>query len=377
MSDKKIKVCHLTSAHPRYDTRSLKRQCVSLAENGYEVWFIVNDDKPDELFEGVNIRSTGQTFNKRIKRMTKGVKAVYKIALEVNADIYQLHDPELLTIALKLKKKGKKVIFDSHECYARQITTKNYLPKMLLGVISSLYFKYESHVSKRIDGIITCCEAEPKYSFLGRSKRVTYINNLPKQSEVQMIERGKNDFSERNICYSGGITYSRGAVQLAEAANKANAVLHLAGMFESEELQTKIMSLSSNNSVVFHGYLNKPDLKELYSKCFIGMCTLLPTGQYDKMGNLPTKVYEYMGMGMPFIISDFTYNRGFLEKYRAGLLVDPENPDEIAEKINYLFDHPDEAKKMGEIGREAFEKEFNWNVEELKLLDLYKTVSEG
>jgi len=40
-----------------------------------------------------------------------------KKALEVDAEVYHFHDPDLLFLALKLKKKGKKVIYDVHENY--------------------------------------------------------------------------------------------------------------------------------------------------------------------------------------------------------------------------------------------------------------------
>ncbi len=373
MGNKKVRVCHLSSVHPRYDTRILRRQCVSLANNGYEVWFVVNDDKPDEVYEGVTIKSTGHSYRgNRFIRMISGVNDVYKAGLMIDADVYQLHDPELLSIALKLKKRGKTVIFDSHECYPLQIKEKKYLSRVLSKLIAFFYFKYESYITNRIDAVIAVSESDPKYSFINRSNKLIYINNYPRISEVQEIDY-ENSEDNRNICYAGAITYARGTLQMAEAAKKAKVTLHLAGVFENDELQNRVMSMEKSGSIVYHGYLGKSDLREFYMKCSIGLCILLPIGQYDKMGNLSTKVYEYMGMGMPFIISDFSFNRSFIEKYPAGLLVDPENTDELADKINYLINHPEEAKRMGRIGRRAFEEEYNWSICEKELIMLYET----
>ena len=63
-----------------------------------------------------------------------------------------------------------------------------------------------------------------------------------------------------------------------------------------------------------------------------------------------------------------------MERYRCGICVDPENVDEIADAIRYLLDHPDEAREMGENGRRAIKEEFNWGVEEKKLLALYEDI---
>ncbi len=49
-------------------------------------------------------------------------------------------------------------------------------------------------------------------------------------------------------------------------------------------------------------------------------------------------------------------------------------PEDIAEKVLYLLDNPDEAKKLSDEGRELIEKEYNWEAEQGKLLDVYKKV---
>mgnify|MGYP006954327009 CR=1 FL=1 len=55
-------------------------------------------------------------------------KHAYEAALALDCELYHLHDPELLPYALKLKRHGKTVIFDSHEFYSLLIQEKGYIP---------------------------------------------------------------------------------------------------------------------------------------------------------------------------------------------------------------------------------------------------------
>ena len=52
-----MKVCHVTCAHPRYDARIFEKECVTLANDGYEVCLCVNDDLPSEYLSDVHIIS--------------------------------------------------------------------------------------------------------------------------------------------------------------------------------------------------------------------------------------------------------------------------------------------------------------------------------
>ena len=113
---------------------------------------------------------------------------------------------------------------------------------------------------------------------------------------------------------------------------------------------------------------------QLLQKSQIGMATILNVGQYNQYDNLATKVYEYMSLGIPVILSRSQYNEKVAARYGFGICVDPANVDEIATAIRYLLDHPDEARRMGENGRRAVRAEFNWAVEEKKLLALYEEI---
>lgn len=372
------RICHISSAHPRYDTRILYRECASLQENGYDVSFVVNDELPDEIVNGVKVITTNKScrFN-RIRRMTAGVKAVYKKALELDADLYHLHDPELLLIALKLKRHGKRVIFDSHENYYEQIQTKDYIKKPIRSLIASLYYKYETYVCKRIDGVITPATTQGRNIFENRCKRFAMVDNLPRLSEFENKSLVLKDYADRkHICYSGGLTYTRGISHLVEAAFLAKERICLAGRFTPENYGDEILNGKYKSVIDYKGFMSREDTYQMYNECAIGMATLLNVGQYSKGDNLPTKVYEYMAMEMPVIISDFPYYRKVIEEYNFGLVTDPANPEELAAKIRYLIDNKEEAKAMGKRGKKLVYDIFNWNTAKKQLLSIYHDVLE-
>lgn len=65
------------------------------------------------------------------------------------------------------------------------------------------------------------------------------------------------------------------------------------------------------------------------------------------------------------------------EKERCGICVTPESPIEIANAIEYLLTHPDEAEAMGKRGQEAVRKLYNWEIESKKLRAFYEKILTG
>ena len=119
----------MTSVHDPEDVRIFHKECVSLANAGYDVYLVERGDSYEK--SGVHIVGVGQPCGGRLSRMFSFSKKVYHTALALDADVYHLHDPELLPYGLKLKKKGKKVIFDSHEDTCGSILEKTWIPSAM------------------------------------------------------------------------------------------------------------------------------------------------------------------------------------------------------------------------------------------------------
>lgn len=368
------KICHFTSVHSIDDVRIFEKECTSLAANGFDVTLIACGDIAftDEK-NGVKRISLSVPVKNRLQRMIKRSNAVYKKALEINADIYHFHDPELLPIGLKLKKKGKKVIFDSHEFYGEQIREKQYFPKILRKIIARIYMKYESYVCKKIDAVIQVCTLNGKNYFRNRAKKSIFITNPPilQKNITNPIIFYKN---RKAVSYIGTLSLNRGITNIVKASVKAKVKLILGGNFNSSIYYDELTMLDGYSNVDYKGYINRNQMVEIFNQCFAGLSTLLHIGQYDKIDTFPTKVYDYMSAGIPVIISNTSYAKKMINKYKFGICVDPYNIDEIASVISYLNKNRTQAKQMGDNGRKAFEKEFNWQIEEKKLILLYNSL---
>lgn len=369
------KVVHLTSAHRRYDQRILWRECCSLREHGYDVTLVVNDAQKNETLEnGIKILSTGFVAQGRRQRMTEGVRHVYELGLAQDADIYHLHDAELLLIALKLKQQGKKVIFDSHEVYGEAIKGRLWIPAVFRQGLATVYNFYETYVCNRVDGVVHIGKYDGKDWFDGRAKRFVHVGNFPRKDEFFGIQIPP--YRERcDICYSGGLSPVN-VDNIFQAADKAHARLVLAGQFSSKAYQMELEERDEHHVIDYAGFLNREEIYELYGKCAIGMCVYPDTGgQIVKIENFNTKVYEYMAMEMPVIVSDWPYKRKMIETYNFGLVADPNDSDDIAEKIAWLLAHPKDAEEMGKNGKRLLEEQFTWErAAEPELLRLYKEI---
>ncbi len=360
----KIKVCHITTLHPAKDTRIFHKQCVSLAANGFDVKLIVANQK-SEIDKGVEIINI-EIPKSRKERMLKASKIVLQKAIEIDAAIYQFHDPELLPVGLKLRKRGKIVIYDAHEDVPMQMLSKPWIPKFIRPISSSAFRQYENRCAAKLSAVIV---ANP--STVARFKTVNEnsidICNYPILSEFKQ-NPSWND-REDAVCYVGRIDEPRGIHAMMETVHLSQSKFHLAGWFGSDELKMKVEKSKGWQHTVFHGMQDREGVQNVLAKSKIGLVTLKPVPLYKLI--LTVKMYEYMGTGIPIIASNFDLWKDFFKTHQCGLTVDPENPTEIANAINYLMQNQKEAEEMGKRGQAAVRKIFNWATQEKKLLSLY------
>ncbi len=364
-------IAHLTSVHPRDDIRVFHKECRSLSRHGFVTTLVVADGLGDAEIDGVSVVDVGKPSG-RWDRLSKTTSLIFEKALGINAAVYHLHDPELLLVGLRLKRLGKKVVFDSHEDVPRQLLGKHYLHPLVRRVLSVVFASFERWACARLDGIVA---ATPfiRDKFLAINRRTVTVSNFPVLGELDSRTPWVNKHTE--VCYVGSIATIRGIKEMTQAMAlcKSNVQLNLVGGFAEAGLEAQMQVQPGWARVQRWGVQDRAGVRSALERSLAGLVTLHPIINY--LDALPIKMFEYMAAGIPVIVSDFPLWAGIVRDADCGLCVDPMNPSAIAAAIDYLVSRPDEAQRMGENGRLAVERQYNWNSEEQSLLALYEQLT--
>ena len=363
-----IKVCHVTNVHSSDDARIFHKECRSLARAGYDVTLVAPGGSREE--DGVHVIGCGEKPASRVKRATQFGSRIINQALEQDCDVYHLHDPELLMYVSRIKRRGKKVIFDSHEDYFFE---KTYLPKLLRKTVSKGYLAYEKSIMSKIDGLI-CCYRKTRERLEAICGNCEMIYNFPiLQDEI------KHDDNEAfSIGYAGGISAIWNHDKLISAIGDIPSVKYvLAGRCNGDFLES-LHKLKGWEKVDYLGVIPFDQvIGQVYEKASVGIALLGYIPECNgKEGNLSnTKLFEIMHAGLPVIATDFDLWKEIVERNHCGICVNPYDTDEIREAILYLMNHPLERRQMGINARKAIETTYNWEKEEEKLLRFYHQIT--
>ena len=366
------KVVHLTSVHSVFDTRIFQKECVSLAENGFEV-SIVGPRSREEQVSVVQIIPVESSTN-RFLRVFMVSRAVVLRAVQENADIYHLHDPELLLWAHILKRTGAIVVFDMHEDLPLQVRNKIWIPKLFRPLLSFFLTHLEKILLRGIPVVLAEMSYKGTRSWIRKS---VDILNFPKIDWLTEMKCESQTGSVPRIGYIGAVTKERGSTRMVKALGELrrrgldvefDCIGPIIG--EHREFLLNLAGKMEVDGAQFPGYLHPEAGWARIAKCKIGMAVLEPIPNY--LESYPTKMFEYMGLGLPVIVSNFPLYREIIDRFHCGFAVDPLDTHAVADAVQKLLDDPAEAEAMGERGREAALQEFDWRGEEAKLVKFYE-----
>lgn len=363
-----IRICHITSKHPVYDSRIFYKQCLSLEKNNYEVYLLAKNHS-DDFVSNINIVGLKTSKYNTFNFFYISIYQVLKKAIKIKAKVYHFHDPDLIIAGLILKLFGYKVIYDVHEDYQKSIKSKPYIKSKLVKLLISNSFNiFEKFSSKFFDGLII---ATPEISKRFNTKSKIEIRNFPKINIEKIHNKLLIKSKKIKLIYVGGISVIRGIYNMLELLKTIeNVELILLGDFESEQLLMDCKMHDSWNKVNHLGYLQLDEMYDKIKEADIGLILLHKVPNYEN--SLPTKAFDYMASGIPFIMSDFNYWREFF--CDSAFYVDIKNTEQIKANIIKLINNNELYNSISLKNALKIKEVFNWKIEESKLIDFYRKI---
>ena len=371
------RICNLATIHPRNDVRIFRKECFAETQR-YEVHYVTCDGKGYELKSNVHIHGI-KKYKSKLLRAIFAPFRVYRKAKAIDADIYVLHDPELLSVVLLLKKRGKCVVWDCHEYYTGEHTkSTNCKQRLLLKMLHYFLVLMVRVCVPYLDGIIVVThELKIRLKKICSSK-ILILQNYAALNDFPTV-RMSNFKHAQCILYTGSLLPGLFHLIHALALCKSDVKCILAyRSVHSEDRQIFAKCPFDLKKVILKENICLEEIKLLSEKCFTAAVIHGPKSELFYSG---VKTYEYMAECLPIISVGSTndtllktqfYNDG----HPLGLIVDAD-PQAIANAIDYLYEHKEVARTMGMNGRKAFETKYNFESEADGFLKFLEEVSQS
>lgn len=377
-----------------FDTRPwLEAQ--ALKEVGMEVAIICprgkNYEAPYELLKGVHIYrhpfpiEAGRAIEYFLEyglalfwELLYSIKIFRKIRFEV---IHVANPPDLLClIGLLYKWRGVRVVYDQHdicpEVMEAKFGRKGFLFKALVFWERLSYWAADLVITtnesyrdlalqrgKVEGGKIAVVRTGPDLSRIpseikrddslkqGKRFMVGYVGVIEKQEGldylVQVVKEIVHGFQRKDILFMvvGGGTHVPFIQEMAKKEGLAE-YFHFTGRVSDDFL----FRCLGNCDVCVN-----PDL-------------------FNEASNRSTmrKIMEYMVLGKPIVQTEVIEGRYTAQE--ASLYARPNDKRDFAEKILYLLDHPEEARRMGLIGKNRIHETLHWGVQKQNLVAAYQAL---
>jgi glycosyltransferase involved in cell wall biosynthesis len=337
----------------------------------YEVSLIAVHPQKETL-EGVHIIPF-RRFHNRKWRVAIGWLIMFFKALKVNARVYHLHDPELIPCGLLLRMLGKQVILDIHENIAEDIFDKPWISNQQRAY--QVFHFFEKLACRYFFILLAETSYEKRYSRLAR-RSATVLNYCDADFFKPFI---KQEYRQTmHLYYIGIILENRGILQIIEAMQGLrkdgyNPEFHCVGELYSD-LDHKIKALSyyedMKDKLHFYGRMSLEQGYAMAEKMDIGLCIIWP--MKNSMESYPTKLFEYMAVGLPIITSDFPLYKEVIEDHFCGICVDPLDSEELKMAIKNLYTDVKKSELMGKNGKTEVKKIYDWESQTPILSKVYE-----
>lgn len=367
----------IAPVHLYDDVRVFRKEAVTLAAAGHEVILYARtpDGRPVHR-DGVAVRPV--RYRNRLQRFLT-LPLVGHRAWREGADVYHVHNPDTIPIALALRARGQRVIYDTHEDFRTEILLRGWLPAAVRRPAAAAVAALESVVARVADGVIVTQE-----QLLARLPGAVVIGNPPivdeeagRQAASARAARAKAD--DVVLAYVGSVSADRGLFRMldlvAALQQRVRTTLLLIGPGVNDDALERARDLPSWNHVDYRGSLPQEQALAALDGADAGLILFEDTASHAHID--PNKIYEYLTRSLPFIASDFPSWRQRFAGADVGLFVPAgATGTQLAADVAAFVGDRDRLAEMGRAGLRFVSSHYSWQSQGAPaLLALYRRIT--
>jgi glycosyltransferase involved in cell wall biosynthesis len=363
-------VCHLTTAHPANDVRISFRECKSILDSGeFDVLLIAHG----EVDIGANLltQNLGRLPRSRVYRTLKAQFVGFSRSITVKAQIWHIHDPELIYVALWLRILRKKVIWDAHEDYflqfSSQVSYRKYIPRGAAG-ITNIFVRASLRLIDKFSTAVVCATESIASKY--HNPNVYIVGN---EAIVEDFLDAEPNCRSRQILFTGTADDSQCFRALVMAVKSIPEVkIALAG--RNQQSQEVLWAKNElNDRLMFLGWLDRRELVKAISESFLGVLTYENVITNDH--NSPNKLFEFSAAGLPCLATPTKSNIEWNEKSDGAFLSSGFDSVDLAEAIATSMRSNEKWSQKSKSLRAWSQQHGDWVISETELLKLYESIS--
>jgi glycosyltransferase involved in cell wall biosynthesis len=359
-------VVHLTTVHHAQDPRITYRQLPTLSAAGCRV-LLVASGRPADLPTHVSTVRLPPTET-RLQRIPLQWTA-YRTARAQAADLYHIHDPELIPVAYLLRRAtGAAIIYDMHENYR----SKGPVWGRVLRGLERWALRWVDHVVLAEESYQSIVDPAP----VGATCILNY--HKPWTDERPAPDLGEE--GPTRLLYTGTVSRARGLDTMlrvvAGAGRDPGLRLRLVGVCNRAHERAAAEATIRDNDlgetvtrVGWDAYVPPTDMPPHYRWADVGLALFEPHPNFA--GSMPTKFYEYMHHGLPIIAADVPLWRRFLRAHDCGVVVPPGDAEAVRDVLSRWRADPARYRALARNARAAAPK-YRWKPMGDRLVRLYR-----
>jgi glycosyltransferase involved in cell wall biosynthesis len=372
--------------------RRVWQECTTLRDHGWDVEVICprGDDRDTEretVIDGVHIQrypldaATGGPvgyLREYGQALWRTLRAVRHVRRRGPIDVVHLCNPPDLffIIALLLKLRGTRVIFDQHDLIP-ELYLSRFRPKR-----DALYWamRLAEFLTYRVADVVVSTNESYRELAVRRGRvrpeRTFTVRSAPAGERFHEVpvEPALRQGKKHLLAYLGvmgpqdGVDYAVRALAHLRAEHRDDWHAVFMGNGDAlDDVRALAGSLGLGDCTTFTGWTNTPDILRYLSTAAVG----LAPDPRNPLNDLSTmnKIVEYMAMGIPVVSFDLRESRVSADE--AAVYASDNDEEQFASLISELLDDPERRRRMGEIGRDRVTGPLSWKQSEQALVAAY------